>query len=434
MLPPARWRAGDRVVGQPTGPDGRIATLDVVRGVAVMGILFVNILNFALPDVARLSPFAMGPAGPADLFAYFATLIAFDGKMRGLFSFLFGASLLLVADRAAAQGADPAAVHYRRMGWLFVLGLAHAVLLWSGDILMHYAMVGSIASLFRDTSPRRMIVSALGFVAITGLFLVSIALTYDIMQAAGTPAARQGLRDFENGFGIPAPAILAQEIALFRGGYAGILRHNLTEVATTLYNLFFIGFETLGYMLFGMAALRSGMLTGHWTRRRYTIWTITALGIGGIGYVAIAAWMLARGIDTRSILYGPFALSVPFRTIMIPGWAAAIILLAWNGGPIARRLGAVGRMALSNYLATSIVMCFVFYGWGLGQYGQWSRAALYLPVLAMCAAMLLWSPLWLARFRYGPFEWLWRSLARWQRQPLRRSAPDALRIVANDPQ
>lgn len=398
----------------------RIVTLDVVRGVAVMGILFVNILSFALPDVARLSPYAWGMTGPADLWAYFATMIAFDGKMRGLFSFLFGASLLLVVDQAGAAGADPAAVHYRRMIWLFVLGLAHAMLLWSGDILMHYALVGSVAYGFRHSSVRRMIACGIALAAIEWLLLGAIALSFLAMQGADTPAAAQGLRDFENGFGIPTPAVLAREIALFRGSYAGILHHNLVELATTLYNTVFIGFETLAYMLFGMAALRSGMLTGAWSRTRLRRWTTGGIGIGLAGYAMLAAWMLSRGIDARSVILGAFALPPPLRAVMIPGYAAAILLAAGDrSGGLTARFAAVGRMALSNYLATTIVMCFVFYGWGLGQFGIWSRATLYLPVFAMCGLMLLWSPWWLGRFRFGPFEWLWRSLARWQLQPIR---------------
>jgi uncharacterized protein len=409
----------------PHSAASRIVTLDVVRGVAVMGIAFVNILSFALPDTARLSPHAWGLQGPADLWAYVATMIAFDGKMRGLFSFLFGASLLLVVDRAEAGGADPGAIHYRRMAWLFVLGLAHATLLWSGDILMHYALVGSVAYGFRHSSVRRMVACGIVLAAIEWLLLGAIALSFVAMQSVDTPSAAQGLRDLENGFGIPAPAILAQEIALFRGGYAGILHHNAVELATTLYNTVFIGFETLAYMLFGMAALRSGMLTGTWSRPRLRRWAVIGIALGGAGYALLAAWMLGRGIDARAVILGAFALPPPLRAVMIPGYAAAILLVAGGGGPATRRFAAVGRMALSNYLATTIVMCFVFYGWGLGQFALWSRATLYLPVLAMCGAMLLWSPWWLARYRYGPFEWLWRSLARWQWQSLRvrSSAP-----------
>ncbi len=403
----------------PRTATARIVTLDVVRGVAVMGILFVNILSFALPDVARLSPYAWGMTGPADLWAYFATMIAFEGKMRGLFSFLFGASLLLVVDRAEAAGADPVAIHYRRMAWLFVLGLAHATLLWSGDILMHYALVGSVAYGFRHSSVRRMIACGIALAVVEWLLLGGIALSFVAMQGADTPAAAQGLREFENGFGIPAPAILARELALFRGGYAGILHHNLAELPTTLYNTFFIGFETLAYMLFGMAALRSGMLSDAWSRARLWRWAVVGITIGIIGYAALSAWMLARGIDARSVIVAAFALPPPLRAAMIPGYAALIVLAARRGPAVAARFAAVGRMALSNYLLTTIVMCFLFYGWGLGQFGVWSRATLYLPVLAMCALMLVWSRWWLARYRYGPFEWLWRSLARGRFQPMR---------------
>ncbi|KQN76585.1 DUF418 domain-containing protein [Sphingomonas sp. Leaf62] len=401
---------------------GRIATIDTVRGVAVMGILFLNILAFALPEAAYISPRAYGLNGAADRVAYYAVLILFDGKMRGLFSFLFGASLLLVTDRAEAAGRDPAAVHYARMGWLFVLGLTHAALLWRGDILAHYALIGSAAYAFRSLGPGRLLAFGIAFALIDALLIGSIPLAYLSIRASDGAKAVQNLRDFQDAFGVPAPAVLAREFAVYRGSYAGILAHNLAEIAESLSNTLIIGFETIAYMLFGMAALRSGMLDGRWSRRRLWRWAIGGTGIGLLGYGAIAVWMASRDLDVLAIVAGPIALATPVRAIMIPGWAATIVLLAAGGGPIARRFAAAGRMALSNYLATSIVMCFVFYGWGLGQFGHWSRASLYLPVFAMCAAMLLWSPWWLARCRYGPFEWLWRSLARRQWQPMRSSS------------
>lgn len=416
-------------------PTGRIATIDTVRGVAVMGILFLNIIAFALPEAAYISPRAYGLNGAVDRVAYYAVLILFDGKMRGLFSFLFGASLLLVVDRAEASGRDPAAVHYARMFWLFLLGLAHAALLWHGDILAHYALVGSVAFAFRHLSVGKLLAVGIAFTLADGLLMGSIPLSYLAMQADDGAKAAQGLRDFQNAFGIPAPDILAGELALYRGGYAGILAHNVAEIGASLGNTLIIGFETLAYMLFGMAALRSGMLDSRWSRRRLWRWASGGMGIGLLGYGAIAIWIAARDLDIFAIVAGPIALATPFRAIMIPGWTAMILLLASGTGPIARRLAAAGRMALSNYLATSIVMCFLFYGWGLGQFGHWSRAALYLPVAALCAAMLFWSPWWLARFRYGPFEWLWRSLARREWQPMRSSSMAAIRRVdANDPQ
>lgn len=416
-------------------PPGRIATIDTVRGVAVMGILFLNILSFALPEAAYVSPRAYGLDGPADRFAYYAVLILFDGKMRGLFSFLFGASLLLVVDRAEASGRDPAAVHYARMFWLFVLGLAHAALLWRGDILAHYALVGSIAFAFRHLSVGKLLTFGIACAVVDALLMGSIPLSYLAMQAGTGADAAQGLRDFQNGFGIPAPAIIARDLALFRSGYGAILADNIAQIPDILSDTFIIGFETLAYMLFGMAALRSGMLDGRWPRRRLWRWAVGGMGAGLLGYGAVAFWISTRNLDLFAIVAGSIALATPFRAIMIPGWAATILLLAAGDSPIACRFAAAGRMALSNYLATSIVMCGLFYGWGFGQFGHWSRASLYLPVVAMCTAMLLWSPWWLARYRYGPFEWLWRSLARRQWQPMRNSSSvRTRRIDANDTQ
>ncbi|WP_156359886.1 DUF418 domain-containing protein [Sphingomonas sp. Leaf10] len=408
-------------------PTDRIATIDTVRGVAVMGILFLNIIAFAMPEAAYISPRAYGLNGPADRFVYYATLILFDGKMRGLFSFLFGASLLLVVDRAEAGGRDPAAVHYARMFWLFVLGMAHAVLLWRGDILVHYALIGALAYVFRHQSVRGLLLLGIVLALIDALVLGSIPLSYLAMQASGGAQAAQGLLDFRNGFGVPAPAVIARELALYRGGYASILAQNLSDAVDSLGDTIIIGFETLAHMLFGMAALRSGMLHGRWSRARLWRWVMGGMGVGLIGYGGIAIWIASRNLDVFAIIAGPIALATPFRAIMIPGWAATILLLAGTNGPIARRFAAAGRMALSNYLATSLVMCFLFYGWGLGQFGHWSRAALYVPVLAMCAAMLLWSQPWLRHFRYGPFEWLWRSLARWEWQPMRVEPKPRLR-------
>lgn len=384
-----------------------------------MGILFLNIVAFAMPEAAYINPRAYGLDGPADRFAYYATLILFDGKMRGLFSFLFGASLLLVADRAEESGRDPAAVHYRRMGWLFLLGLAHAALLWQGDILSHYAMVGAVAFWFRHHRARWLLAFGIVFALVDAMLLGSIPLSYLATQAASGARAAQQSGAFDEAFGTPDPTSIATELALFRGSYGGILAHNLAAIPEGIGNILIIGFETLAYMLFGMAALRGGMMLGLWPRRRLLRWAVIGMGIGLLGYGAIAAWIASRGLDTFAIVTGPIALAALPRAIMIPGWVATILLLARHGGRLAQRFGAAGRMALSNYLATSIVMCFLFYGWGLGQFGHWSRAALYLPVLGMCSLMLLWSPWWLARYRYGPFEWLWRSLARWRWQVMR---------------
>ncbi|MFP5330055.1 MAG: DUF418 domain-containing protein, partial [Alphaproteobacteria bacterium] len=134
-----------------TSPD-RIATLDIVRGVAVMGILAMNIVAFAMPFQAYVNPYAFGPADALDQAVYAFNFLFVDGKMRGLFSFLFGASMLLVIQRAEAAGDSPASINFRRLGWLLFFGAIHFYLIWFGDILMAYALTGMVAFLFRRLS------------------------------------------------------------------------------------------------------------------------------------------------------------------------------------------------------------------------------------------------------------------------------------------
>ena len=150
-----------------TEPPPRIATLDIVRGVAVMGILAMNIVAFAMPFQAYMNPLAYGWETGADFVSWVVSFIFVDGKMRGLFSFLFGASMLLVIERAEAKGGqDAASIHYRRMFWLLVFGLIHLYLIWFGDILVGYALVGMIAWFFRNKEPAALIRWGIGLVTV----------------------------------------------------------------------------------------------------------------------------------------------------------------------------------------------------------------------------------------------------------------------------
>ena len=182
------------------------------------------------------------------------------------------------------------------------------------------------------------------------------------------------------------------------------------------------GPETLAYMLFGMAGLRSGMLRGEWPRARYRRWLLICWGVTLPAYLALAGYLVATQFDLFAVALAAWALPVPLRPAMIAGWACLILLLARPGGGLTTRLAAAGRMAFTNYLATSLICTALFYGYGLGWFGALSRWQLYPVVAGLWAIMLLWSKPWLARFRFGPFEWLWRSLARGRLQPLRGPA------------
>jgi uncharacterized protein len=181
------------------------------------------------------------------------------------------------------------------------------------------------------------------------------------------------------------------------------------------------GWETLGYMLFGMAALKSGFFTGSWDDRRYRKVALIGFGVTLPLYAALA-WLLVRdGFTVPGIFTFAFAATVLLRPVTVAAIAALIILLTRRGGEPTQRIAAAGRVAFTNYLGTSIIMTGYFYGWGSGLFGRFSRIELWLWVFAMWFLMLAWSKPWLDRYHYGPFEWLWRSLARGSPQPMRRA-------------
>jgi uncharacterized protein len=404
----------------------RIVTLDIVRGVAVMGILAMNIVAFAMPIQAYFNPFAYGAQSAVDLAAYAFNFVLVDGKMRGLFTFLFGASMLLVIELAEAKGDSAASVTYRRQLWLLLFGAIHFYLIWFGDILISYALVGMVAFLFRRLGVKALVGWGVALVLLQlALMGASAAYAHSLAAVMAGPdpgaATIKEWNEFAGDFAVPSAAKLGEILALHLGPWTGIVREQLTDhLGDPVFFTLLFGPETLAYMLFGMAALKSGFLTGEWAERRYE--RIALIGFAlTIPIYGIICWRLfADGFSVPGIFTWYMAATVPVRPVMVIAYAALIIDLTRNGGWLVDRIAAAGRAAFTNYLGSSILMTGLFYGWGFGLYGSLARAELYLVVLAMWVLMLLWSKPWLDRFAYGPFEWLWRSLARWQVQPLRK--------------
>lgn len=403
----------------PTATD-RYLTLDTVRGVAVMGILLLNIIAFAMPAPAYFNPAAYGGSTGPDLAAWLFNFIFFDGKMRGLFSFLFGASTLLVIDSATAKGESAAKVHYSRMIWLLVFGLVHLWLIWWGDILNHYAIIGMVAFLFRNARPRTLVIVGCILLIVQLLVVAMMPLMLLLAESKpGDPEMQKMVEGLTQGFGQPPTAWLTEQVALFRGSWSQIAVERFKEARfMPLAAIFQYGWETLAYMLFGMAAFRTGLLTGAWERRRYVRWAAIGFAVSLPIYGLLAAWMIASDFALFQVVTAVMPATTLIRPFAIVAWACLIILLMRPGGALTTRIAAAGRMAFSNYLGTSILCTTIFYGYGLGWYGELSRAEVYLVVLAVWALMLLWSKPWLERFAYGPLEWLWRSLARGRIQQL----------------
>ncbi|HXG82255.1 MAG TPA: DUF418 domain-containing protein [Sphingomicrobium sp.] len=410
-----------------TEPGQRIATLDIVRGVAVMGILAMNIVAFAMPIQAYMNPLAYGSESPIDFSAFAFNYVLIDGKMRGLFSFLFGASMLLVIQKAETKGESGASVHYRRMLVLLLFGAIHFYLIWFGDILFGYAMIGMVAFLFRNKEPKALIVIGVLLILLQFLMLAGMAaqvrdLGERIAQGQADAEMIRQWREATEWVRVPTQAEINEQMGLILGPWSGVAQNQLSK--HTLDPLFFtimFGPETLAYMLFGMAALKSGYFTGQWSDQEYRRAAIRGYAIS-LPFYLILLWLIFQAnFSVTALMAYSMAATVLIRPFMIAAVAALIILVTRKGGWLTQRIAAAGRAAFTNYLGTSIVMTGTFYGWGLGYFGQLTRAELWLVVIAMWALMLAWSKPWLDRYQYGPLEWLWRSLARGELQPMRKT-------------
>lgn len=403
----------------------RHITLDALRGFAVMGILAMNIIAFSMPEWAYVTPAAYGGETLADKITWFLGVIFVDGKMRGLFSLLFGASMMLIIERADAKGENAGRVHYARMFWLALFGLLHFFFLWFGDILFLYAAIGSIAFLFRRWEPERLIKWAL-IIFTTGLLIWALQfvglqfLQYMATQPGADPAL---VRQYQQVINNPEFAFRTrEELALHRGSYAGIVAAKLENwhdpFAFILQGLS----ETLPMMMLGMALQKNGFLLGTWNAADYRRWINRLLLPGLVLGALIAAWVMASGFDVITALAAFMTWAAIPRLMLTIAYAALLILWIRRlaGSALLDRVVAAGRAAFTNYLGTSIVMTTIFYGYGLGLYGHVSRLELWAFVLGAWAVMLLWSKPWLARFHYGPLEWLWRSLARGNLQPFKK--------------
>lgn len=399
----------------------RIHAIDGLRGIAVMGIVAMNITAFAMPFAAYDNPAAYGAMRPADLLLWAVNLVLVDGKMRAIFSALFGASLLIVSDRAAAAGRSPARVHYARMAWLLVFGLAHACLIWDGDILTLYALVGLLAFPLRRLAIERQLVLA-GLLFVFGA--AALALHYQALDALGAAAGRPGAspadvaawRGVLDQIGRPSSPALAADLALHRGPWFDLARTRIAiEPASIFQQMLFDGPETLALMLLGMAGFRIGFLAGRWPAgrmRRIAAWAYAL----GLPPMAGMAWFLVRAgfppLETSMLVN---LAAMPLRWLIAIGHVALIVSWFARGpSPLKARIAAIGRTALSNYLGTSLILAGLFYG--LAFYGRLERWMLAPVMASLWIGMLAWSRPWLTRFAYGPFEWLWRSLARGKMQ------------------
>ncbi len=412
--------------------EGRLTSIDTVRGVAVLGILVMNIIGFAYGGAAYLNPTYTGGAEGLNLALWSVANVTVDGKMRALFAMLFGASMLLMAESSPA-GTEWSR-HAARMAVLFVFGMLHASLLWSGDILLPFAIVGMLVFPLRKLAPQRLFL--LGVIALGIQAGISVAFGMQAISAeaaANAPGASAAAVESWKSIGsvtISDSADIARETAMYRGSLGDILaiRHEAVMFMRLFVFPFVFLVETIGLMLIGMGLYRLGWWQGDFARGQYVRVAAVLISAGWAAGAILCALFISYDfspaafylVDAGRVLIGP---------LVAIGYAALLIILVKSGKlpGVVSRLAACGRMALSNYLSASVLANLVFTGIGLSLYGELSRIQVYGVVAAIWALQLAWSKPWLERFRFGPFEWVWRSLARWQRQPMQ---PPAYRVSA----
>ena len=413
--------SGSLAPSTPVREANRIASLDFIRGIAVMGILGANIVVFGQPMMAMVSPEGfLTDARDADGWWWLAQFVLIDGKMRTLFTVLFGAGLYLFMERARARG-QGIGLQAQRLGWLALFGLIHFYFIWFGDILFHYAVCGLCCIfLVKESVKTQFAIGLTGYVfgSLVGIAMYGAFYGFAQMDVSNNPELLEAQAKMSAGFEADAAAVAA----IKAGDYAGFVGHNFAEMWYYPFaNVpsFFV--ETSSLILLGMALYRMGFFNGGIERKKMLRWGWISLIAGALVSLAVGLFTISLGLDLWSVSWALFGLSMPPRLAMALGLAALLVVYSpgWSGW-LSDRIRAAGRAAITNYLGTSILMLFVFHGWALGLFGELSRPGLNLVVLGTWVIMLAWSKPWLDRFRYGPLEWLWRCLTYRKRFPLRK--------------
>ena len=416
-------------MSQSIANETRYQSIDAVRGFAVLGILLMNIVGMGMPAFAYIDPTYFGGSHGADLWTWAINNVLTDGKMRGLFTILFGASTVLIAQRA--EGGRPGALetHYRRMFWLFIFGMVHAYLFWWGDILVCYALAGLFIFPVRKLDPKVLIamgaiilVALLAYNAVEDIHLV--ALHTAAIAPGASPAAIQAWKQASVTV-VFTQEMKTEQIAGFGGGFMDALRSRaqMAQFLQLALNPTDYMPEAIGNMLIGMGLFRLGYFTLGWSTRAY----VALIALGYLVAAPLTAWlaylMWRSGFDPV-VLHQLGDWQQATRPFIALAHGSVLLLIVRSGALrwLIDRLAAAGRMAFSNYLMTSIITTFVFCGFGFGLYGKLSRFELLYVVVGVWAFMLLWSAPWMARFHYGPFEWMWRSLVQWRPQPFVKGA------------
>ncbi|HEY1896847.1 MAG TPA: DUF418 domain-containing protein [Terracidiphilus sp.] len=430
---------------QPVTQRERIPTIDVVRGVALMGILLMNIASFSGPIEMYVNPLIVGHHRTYDLVAWSIRWVLFEGKMRAAFSMLFGAGVILLTERAERSGSrNIADIFLRRNMWLVLFGVLHFYFIWMGDILYWYGLTALLFLYpcrhvrFRNLLIAGALVLVIGsgsdaYFAIDGIRERNRGQEAQALANAGkklTTDQQDALKKWNETLD-KRKKDHEDDLKAMRGSYLDQLKwHAQWGPKIQAYYFYTFGFtDALGMMLIGMGLYRIGFLTGGLSYKWYG-WIIAAGFLLGIPINGLEAMGLIRdNFEPESgwyVLYQAGRLSGAVAIVALVVVMAKAGLVPW----LAHRVAAVGQTALSNYLLTSISCTLLFSRYGLGLYGKLEYYQIYAIVAGVWALNLILSPVWLRYYRFGPMEWVWRSLTYWKRQPMKRQLAEEQALAA----
>jgi len=425
----------------------RIKTVDMIRGFALLGILLMNIMGFGINWDFWYNALH-GPQNSWDFYTFATIETFFDGTMRGLFSMLFGAGMILFTlnKKEVPGGPTVTEYYYRRLLWLVLFGLFNAfILLWFGDILYFYGLCGMVLFVFRKTNPKWLLV--LGFVcmSITMLkeqwrwneftdkrkaYLEAVKAEKEKKSLTDEQvAARTAWQKIEKRSAKPDTAITNRNLRKMQSGYTTVYSYwipmNVDGEVWGLYHQWF--WDGLTMMFIGMALFGWGFFSNKLSTSTYVMCLLIGYGIGiPIGWFAFKDGLLASAlnmnqyVDRYSVNH---QLLYDVRRMLLSVGHASLLLLIFRSRIVPwlmKALSNVGQMAFTNYLMQSIICTWFFYGYGFGFYNKFALHQLYYFVFAVWIFQLIFSAIWLRYFRFGPFEWLWRSLTYWKKQPMKR--------------
>jgi uncharacterized protein len=430
---------GMQAVG-PVQSSERISSLDMVRGFALLGILLMNIVGFGL-FAAYDNPTNSGGSTGIDLWVWITMHILAEGKMRCLFSMVFGAGVVLLTGRAEERGGSSADVYYRRNLWLLLFGILHAYLLWHGEVLYPYALCALALYPFRRVEAKRLIAIAGSMMIVMAAMSVfngyetgktiekgNAAVVAEKTGAKLSDEQREAKEKWEQmrKHAQPTPEEVEKVNRKWRGSIIDVLKIRAEEVYRwhSLPYFHYMNLDLFSMMFLGMGLFKLGVFSAERTFRFYTATMLAGYAIGLTLNSYTAYVRVSNHFDLVVNAYSGITYDLGRLSIALAH--VSVMMLLFKSGRLLwllQPLAAIGQTALSNYLLQSLICSTIFCGYGFAMFGRMQRHQLYYVVAGIWVFQMIVSPIWLRHFHFGPAEWVWRSLTYWKKQPMRKAAP-----------